>query len=75
MADVRALCGKPANVQHAVVVNAATVRVGVGTRSTVGAEMSVETWTYDRGPDQLMVRIRFVNGKVSEVHTLHEYGH
>jgi hypothetical protein len=34
----------------------------------------VETWTYNLGPDQFLVRIRFVDGSVVTVETLHEYG-
>ena len=75
MADARALCGKPADVPHSVVVNATTSRVGGGTQSTVGTEAPVETWTYNRGPNQLMVSIRFVDGRVAEISALHEYGH
>ncbi len=76
MATVRALCGSPAGVQHSVAVNAtSTAGAGGGTRNTVGAEVPVETWTYNRGPNQLMVSIRFVDGKVVAIDTLHEYGH
>ncbi len=75
MATVQALCGSPAEVQHSFVVNETTAAVGGDGKSTVGAEIPVETWTYNRGPNQLMVSIRFVNGKVVEIDTLHEYGH
>lgn len=75
MATVQALCGSPADVQHSVAVNATrTSGTGGGTRNTVGAEVPVETWTYNRGPNQLMVSIRFVDGKVVAIDTLHEYG-
>jgi len=73
-ATVQALCGSPADVQHSVVVKATTTG-GAGGRTTVGAEVPVEIWTYDRGPNQLMVSIRFVDGKVVAIDTLHEYGH
>jgi uncharacterized protein YfaQ (DUF2300 family) len=75
MATVQALCGSPADVQHSSLVNATTAQVGGGTRSIVGSEVPVETWTYNRGPNQLMVSIRFVDGKVVAIDTLHEYGH
>jgi len=74
IADVRAHCGNPADVQHSAVVNATTTRAGGDTHSTVAAEVPVETWTYNRGPNQLMVSIRFVDGKVVAINTLHEYG-
>lgn len=75
IAAVQALCGSPADVQHSVMVKGTTVQSGDGTRNTVGAEIPVETWTYNRGPNQLMVRIRFVDGKVTAIETLHQYGH
>lgn len=74
-AAVRAFCGDPAAVQHSFMVNGATVRVGGGARSSVGTETPVETWTYNRGPNRLMVRIRIVDGKVVAIKTLNEYGY
>jgi Protein of unknown function (DUF2845) len=75
MASVQALCGSPADVQRGVVANETTTAAGGGTKSTVAAEIPVETWTYNRGPNQLLVSIRFVDGKVVAINTLHEYGH
>jgi Protein of unknown function (DUF2845) len=74
MAVVKATCGSPADVQHSTVVSATTTGIGTGTRSTTGAEIPVETWTYNRGPDQLMMSIRFSDGRVVSIDTLHEYG-
>ena len=74
MAGVQASCGSPADVQRSTAVSATTTNVGDGTRSTTGAEVPVETWTYNRGPNQLMVSIRFMNGKVVSIDTLHQYG-
>lgn len=74
MAAVRSLCGNPADVQRGSVVSATTVQAGAA-RGTVGSKAPVETWTYDRGPNQLLVSIRFVDGKVVEIDTLHQYGH
>lgn len=62
MVSVKALCGAPAAVEH-----------GVAEQGT--AEVTIETWTYNRGPDQFMVRIRFVDGKVAWIKTLHQYGY
>lgn len=56
---VKALCGAPTLVERSFTVNRAPV----------------ETWTYNRGPGQFLVRIRFVDGIVVAVRTLHEYGH
>ena len=55
---VTMLCGAPTLVERSFTVN----------------EAPVETWTYNRGPDQLLVRIRFVDGTVVAIETLHEYG-
>lgn len=55
---VKMLCGAPTLVERSFTVNTAPV----------------ETWTYNRGPDQFLVRIRFVDGTVVAVETLHEYG-
>jgi hypothetical protein len=55
---VKMLCGAPTSVERTFTVNRAPV----------------ETWTYNRGPDQFLVRIRFVDGTVVAVETLHEYG-
>ena len=55
---VKRLCGAPTLVEHSFTVNRAPV----------------ETWTYNRGPNQFLVRIRFVDGTVAAVETLHEYG-
>lgn len=63
MAAVQALCGAPATVQHGAKVSASG-----------GTEVPVETWTYNRGPSQLLVNIRFVNGQVVAITTLHQYG-
>lgn len=56
---VKLLCGAPTLVERSFTVNRAPV----------------ETWTYNRGPGQFLVRIRFVDGLVVAVQTLHEYGH
>lgn len=77
MATVSAFCGPPTLVQHSVKVSETTVQTGDAASSqshTVGAAIPVETWTYNRGPNMLMVTIRFVDGQVVAVTTLHEYG-
>lgn len=62
MLTVRAVCGPPAMVQQGVKEDASTA-------------VPAETWTYDRGPNMFLVNIRFVDGKVVSITTLHEYGH
>jgi len=75
MAAVKALCGAPASVQQGVEVSQTTVGGDHGSPSqTSGTEVPVETWTYNRGPNQLLVNIRFVNGTVVAIETLHQYG-
>lgn len=73
MAAVRAYCGRPTVVQSGLRASANTVRVGSKSH-TVGAEVPVETWTYNRGPNKLMMRLRFVDGTVVAIKTLSEYG-
>jgi Protein of unknown function (DUF2845) len=74
MVTVRASCGPPTLVERSVEVSATTTRSGDQSH-TVGGAVPVEVWTYDRGPSMLMVSIRFVDGKVVAVTTLHDYGH
>ena len=74
MAAVTALCGPPAVVQHGAKESATTVG-GRTSSHTEGATVPIETWTYNRGPDQLLVNIRFVNGQVVAIETLHERGY
>jgi len=74
-ATVQALCGSPADVERSVIVKGTVTATGGDSRSIAGTEIPVETWTYNRGPNQLMVSIRFVNGKVVAIDTLHQYGH
>lgn len=61
MTSVQALCGAPASVQQ-------------GVKASGTAEVPVETWTYNRGPNQFLVNVRFVNGQVVEIKTLRQYG-
>jgi hypothetical protein len=74
IATVTALCGSPAVVQHSF-EESATTEGDRTTSHTVGTAVPVETWTYNRGPSQLLVNIRFVNGQVVAIETLHQYGY
>ncbi len=56
---VKALCGTPSAVQQGFAEH---------------GQVPMETWTYDRGPDQFLMNIRIVNGLVVEITTLHTYG-
>lgn len=78
MAAVQALCGRPALVQRGAQFHASTVGPGAGNpgrADTAGAAVPVQTWTYNRGPHKLMVSVRFVNGTVVAIRTLHEWGY
>lgn len=55
---VKALCGPPASVEQSF------------TRDNV----PMEIWTYNRGPDKFLIRMRVINGAVVAIETLHEYG-
>ena len=55
---VKALCGAPASVEQSYTPN----------------YVPMEIWTYNRGPQQFLVTIRFINGTVVEIKTLHQYG-
>lgn len=59
-------------------LSATTVRASGRTLSqshTIGTEVPVDPWAYDRGLYNFMMRIRFVNGKVVAMAVLYEYGH
>lgn len=73
IAAVRAYCGRPTVAQSALQGSTNSIRVG-GQSHSVGTEVPVETWTYNRGPNKLMMRIRFVNGTDVAIRTLSEYG-
>ena len=78
MAAVSAYCGRPTLVQRGFKVSDTTIRVGgrqVSRSHSVGTEIPVDTWTYNRGPGKLMMSIRFVDGKVVAIRTLQEYGY
>ncbi len=72
-AEVAALCGQPAQVDHKTVYNAAGVVIrGPGNVAAAsGVTADVEVWTYNFGPDRLMQRIRFdANGTVASIESL-----
>lgn len=78
MAVVQAYCGRPSVVQSGLQVIAETTRVGNHALShshTTGVEVPVETWTYNRGSNKLLIRIRFVDGKVVAIKSLNDYGY
>ena len=70
--EVRAFCGEPADVQTRTILRRPRYdyrgRLVYFGDSVV--EIPVETWTYNFGPNKLMRRIRFVDGRVDGVETL-----
>ncbi len=74
--EVASKCGDPASVDHSSIVVQPTTwihgrPVGVGDGMV---EVPVEEWLYNFGPQKLMRRIRFQDGRVVAIETL-GYGH
>lgn len=70
--QVRALCGAPISVERRdILQRPSTVRDGrvifLGDEAVL---VPVELWTYNFGPNKLMRRLRFVDGKLEEIETL-----
>jgi hypothetical protein len=73
---VAAVCGTPADVTRTAILRPAALWYG-GHRVFLGGdlvEVLVETWLYNLGPDRLMRRVRFEDGRVVEIETL-DYGY
>jgi hypothetical protein len=71
-AQVAAKCGDPTDVERRSVWRRPVVWYG-GHPYYVGqdfVEIPVETWVYNLGPNKLMRRVRFEDGKVAEIETL-----
>lgn len=71
-AEVRDMCGSPADVQTRTILrrpffnlHGRLVHFGDGV-----IEVPVEIWTYNFGPYKLMRRVRFVDGLVEAIETL-----
>ncbi len=72
-AEVAALCGEPAQVDHKTVYNTAGVFIGGpgNVAAASGVAVDIEIWTYNFGPNMLMERIRFdTNGTVASIESL-----
>jgi hypothetical protein len=70
--EVTAKCGDPTEVDHSSIwVTPTTWIDGRLVQSGNGmVEVPVELWLYNLGPNKLMRRIRFQNGRVVEIETL-----
>lgn len=68
-AELTAFCGDPAQVtKSSSYVGGARGADGVDNGTT--AEIVVEVWTYNFGPNQLMERVRIENGIVAQIDSL-----
>ena len=69
---VRAICGKPTEVHHERIRRPPILWHNGHPLRLLGedVEVPVEIWIYNLGPDQLMRRIRFEDGVVTEMDTL-----
>jgi hypothetical protein len=70
-AEVTAFCGPPAQIDRTAAYGsgATTVDGGDGVRGT-GADVQIEFWTYNFGPNMLMERLRIEDGVVVDVQSL-----
>jgi Protein of unknown function (DUF2845) len=70
-AEVSSFCGQPTQVDHTTVFRGDARRVDDDGRVTgIGADVQVEFWTYNFGPNLLMERVRIEDGVVVEVQSL-----
>ena len=70
-AEVAALCGDPAQVEHKTIYN--NVSAGLGQSAVVAGstvETQLELWIYNFGPDKLMQRVRFEDGIVTGIESM-----
>ncbi len=70
--EVTAKCGDPAEVDHSSVWVTPTTWIHGRPVQLSGnmIEVPVELWLYNLGPNKLMRRIRFENGRVVAIETL-----
>jgi hypothetical protein len=71
-AKVRTLCGEPTEVSRRDIMQRPSF-VRDGRVYHFGAEsvlVPVELWTYNFGPNKLMRRLKFVDGRLEEIETL-----
>jgi hypothetical protein len=68
---VRAACAAPAEVRRTSIRRRATVwRAGRPVDLGGEVEVPVESWVYDFGPNTLMRRLRFEDGRLAAIDTL-----
>lgn len=71
-AEVRAKCGEPADVERRSVWRRPVVWLHGRPyfASSDQVEIPIESWVYNLGPQKLMRRLRFEDGRVVEIETL-----
>jgi len=69
--EVRSFCGEPAQVDRSTAFRGdARVTDADGRVTGIGADVQVEFWTYNFGPNLLMDRVRIEDGIVVDVQDL-----
>lgn len=69
--EVSSFCGDPAQIDRTTSFRSgARIVDGDGRVSGIGADVQVEFWTYNFGPNLLMERVRIEDGVVVEVQSL-----
>jgi hypothetical protein len=71
-AEVAAKCGTPAQVDHSSEYHGGAVVSGGQPNLIAGSstEVQIEIWTYNFGPNKLMQRIRFEDGRVVRIESM-----
>jgi Protein of unknown function (DUF2845) len=70
-AEVTAFCGAPAQVDRTTAYRSGATTVdGNGRVRGIGADVQIEFWTYNFGPNQLMERVRIEDGIVVGIQSL-----
>jgi len=70
-AEVTSFCGPPTQVDRTAAYRRGAVTTGRDSEPTgIGADVQIEFWTYNFGPNQLMERLRIEDGVVVEVQSL-----
>lgn len=65
------LCGEPVEIENRSILRRPSYRRGnrIIHFGEARVEVPIEIWTYNFGPNQLMRRIRFVDGVIEEIET------
>ena len=70
-AEVTSFCGPPTQVDRTAAYRRGVITTDRDSEPTgIGADVQIEFWTYNFGPNQLMERLRIEDGVVVEVQSL-----